>query len=224
VGAIKLRKLPETIDHREFLELIKGIRYNDTKKIKKIKTAFVLGFYQCMRISEVAGLKEEVSKCCRSKVVKKVNGKMTRFCSKCDKELKLLDISRGKEWKILPLKSENVDINRGFIHIIAGKGQKDRDVPIQKPVFPFLKHLPIGLSARTINRELSRWSNKILGKKLSFHDLRHSGSSFYLNEMKVDIRHLQILLGHESIATTQRYTHVTPKGLKDVFDDLWGGV
>lgn len=157
-----MRKLPETVDEAKFLEGIK------TVKKSRVKLALMLGFYQCLRVSEVAKLKPE-------------------------------DVDRG----------------RGFLHILQAKGAKDRDVPIMKPVWKGLRHLPIGKHIRT----LERWSQKHFGIK--FHALRHSGATYYLNEKKVDIRHLQQLLGHSNLSTTQIYTHVTPENLRGAFEEVW---
>ena len=94
-----MKKLPKTISESEFLE--------GTKKIKdnKHKIAFMLGFYQGMRVSEVVNL--------------------------------------------LP---ENIDRERGFIHIKEAKGNKDRDVPIMPPVLSGLKHIPIGIGIRWLQK------------------------------------------------------------------------
>ncbi len=94
-----MRKLPSTISESEFLEGLKKV------KRPKIKLAFMLGFYQAMRVSEIVNLKQE-----------------------------------------------NVDMDRGFIHILQGKGKKDRDVPIMKPVKYGLRYLPIGLGVRSLEK------------------------------------------------------------------------
>lgn len=157
------RKLPKTMSEAEFLEGLKGV------KQKNHKIAFMLGFYQCMRVSEV-----------------------------------------------VKLRPEDVDRERGFIHILDAKGGKDRDIPIMKPVEGGLKHLPVKVGCRALQKALKRyWA----GHK--FHDLRHSGATYYLNVKKVDIRLIQQLLGHSRLDTTQIYTHVTPEGLKEGFTEVW---
>ena len=170
------RRLPKTISQEEFLQLVAGVKHTDKDKVKKIKAAFVLGFYQCMRISEV-----------------------------------------------LDLKQEHIDKSRGFLHLLQAKGNKDRDIPIQKPIIKFLKHIPIGIPKRTLQRILTETAQRVLGKHLTFHHLRHSGATFYLNS-GLDIRHLQALLGHARIGTTEIYTHVTSTGLKKITDKLWEGI
>ena len=160
-----MRKLPKTISEKEFLDTI--------KKVKKphIRLAFMLGFYQCMRVSEVANLKPE-----------------------------------------------NVDRDRGFLHILNAKGGKDRDIPIMKPVLHGLRHLPIGIGTRALQKQFKKYFPR---EGVTYHSLRHGGATMYLNEKGIDVRQLQQLLGHSRLDTTMIYTHVTPENLKDKFEDVW---
>ncbi len=157
-------KLPKTISENEFLTILKTIQN------KKSKIAFMLGFYECMRISEV-----------------------------------------------INLKPEDIDTERGFIHIKQAKGKKDRDIPIMEIVKKGLKHIPIGIGIRGLQKRF----NKHFPEGLTFHSLRHSGASYYLNDKKVGIRSLQQLLGHSRLDTTQIYTHISPKQLQEDFENLW---
>lgn len=158
-----MRKLPKTISESEFLEGIKKV------KKKHIKLAFMLGFYQCLRVSEVAHLKKD-----------------------------------------------DVDYNRNYLHIIAGKGNKDRDIPIMKPVRNGLKYLPVGIGIRALQKQIKKY-----WPELKFHSLRHSGATYYMNDKKIPIRYIQELLGHSRLDTTQIYTHVTPESLKTEFEGVW---
>jgi len=162
------RKIPETITEQEFLKLLKAV------KQVKYKTAFTLGFYQCLRVSEVINLTKK-----------------------------------------------NIDMERGFLNVKQGKGKKDRDIPIMPPSKFCLRHLPIKLSRQMLHRAISNYSKKVLGKSIGFHTLRHSGATFYLNDKGVDIRQIQELLGHSRLSTTQIYTHINPKQLKNAFENAW---
>lgn len=158
-----MRKLPKTISEKEFLEELKKVKDN------KLKLAFMLGFYECMRVSEV-----------------------------------------------VKLSKAEIDKDRGFIHIKEAKGKKDRDIPIMEPVRRGLRHLPIGKGARALQKAVKRYWPEI-----TFHSLRHSGATYYLNEKGVGLRQLQQFLGHSRLDTTQIYTHISSKDLKNAFADLW---
>ncbi len=82
---------------------------------------------------------------------------------------------------------------------------------------------PRRLTARSIERILEKYS-KIAGLSISAtpHTLRHSYATDLLNQ-GVDIRIVQEFLGHKNIATTQVYTHVTNKRLRDIHRKFHGG-
>jgi site-specific recombinase XerD len=58
-----------------------------------------------------------------------------------------------------------------------------------------------------------------LSKRVSMHTLRHSFAT-HLLEQQVDIRVIQVLLGHKKLTTTARYAHVATKTLTDVQSPL----
>ena len=55
---------------------------------------------------------------------------------------------------------------------------------------------------------------------ISAHCLRHTAATLLLNEREKNLREVQTLLGHKSLATTARYTHVDRQRLRNVVDDL----
>ena len=79
------------------------------------------------------------------------------------------------------------------------------------------------LTPRYIQMQLSRYSMRAgLSKKVTPHALRHT----YATDLLVhgaDLRSVQELLGHKNVATTQIYTHVTNKRLRDIHEKFHGG-
>ncbi|MBX4191812.1 MAG: tyrosine-type recombinase/integrase [Candidatus Doudnabacteria bacterium] len=75
-----------------------------------------------------------------------------------------------------------------------------------------------GLTARSVQRMIKKYA-KLAGivKKITPHTLRHSFATDLLTN-GADIRSVQELLGHASISTTQIYTHLTNKRLRDIYD------
>lgn len=143
--------------------------------------------------------------------------------------------------EICALDRDGIDINRGELSI-RGKGGKIRLVflsdeakdDIQKYLSKrpdtdealfiripksnkFLKDGDLRLTPRSIQRIVKKCSIKagIMGKKVSPHTIRHSYATDLLRN-GADIRSVQSMLGHSSVTTTQIYTHVTDKQLREV--------
>jgi site-specific recombinase XerD len=130
------------------------------------------------------------------------------------------------------------DLDRGRVSV-TGKGSKEREVPMsdvscdviaawlsegrhllepaegETALFLNLRRRPI--SPRDIRRLVGRYGGATLsGRRVTPHTLRHSFAT-HLLEGGADIRAVQELLGHASVATTQRYTHVTRSRLFEAY-------
>ncbi len=137
--------------------------------------------------------------------------------------------------EIINLRLDDINLEEGFIKI-KGKGEKERIVPLGKIAISILKKYLIEMRhklAKNSNNnylflnwrggKLSRVSIwKIIKfyarkagikKEISPHTLRHSFATHLLNN-GADLRSVQELLGHSSIATTQIYTHLNYEKLK----------
>jgi integrase/recombinase XerD len=137
--------------------------------------------------------------------------------------------------EIINLKVNDIDSKRMMIRIKAAKGKKDRMVPLSKRLLETLRdyyrqykpkeYLFEGqtgesYSSRSIQLILSDAKLKAkVKKKGSTHMLRHSYAT-HLLESGTDIRIIQELLGHNSIKTTMRYTHVSRKSRDKVGSPL----
>ena len=97
----------------------------------------------------------------------------------------------------------------------------DHKLSIEKQMKSFSEKA-MGLTARTVQRIIKKYA-KMAGimKKISPHTLRHSFATDLLSN-GADLRAVQELLGHASVSTTQIYTHLTNRRLKDVYDKYHG--
>ena len=122
------------------------------------------------------------------------------------------------------------DIEGNFVRVRQGKGKKDRITIISKKVLDLIgKNDPENyvltkskrrLSERAVQRIIKRiLKNSGLCKNITPHTLRHCFAT-HLLENGVDIRKIQILLGHSSLSTTQRYTHVSKRELEKIENPL----
>lgn len=139
--------------------------------------------------------------------------------------------------ELVNLKIDNLDFNEKIGHIKRGKGRKDRIFNI--PGFleeDLKKHIeqqkkvgnnkdqpkyvftgPNGkLSSRNLQKIVSEATKRAgINKEVHCHTLRHSYATHLLEE-GVDIRHIQTLLGHSDLSTTQIYTHVSTDEIKKI--------
>jgi integrase/recombinase XerD len=143
-------------------------------------------------------------------------------------------IRRGE---LLQLKPGDIDRENMQIWIRGGKGKKDRYVQLGKSVLRFMdeyiglfnpkEYLIEGLREKysaTSVAEIIKTAAKKAGitRRVTAHKFRHSYATHMLED-GIDTRFIQELLGHESIRTTQIYSHVTDKNIKNLsnpFDKL----
>ena len=140
--------------------------------------------------------------------------------------------------EIVSLKVSDVDTEERILRVILGKGRRDRVVPLthtaagaieryalkarpqfqgeKKSLLLFLGRMGGALTRRSANTIVHHWAKQARIKKpVTCHTFRHSVAT-HLLKGRADIRHIQKLLGHRSLSTTERYTRVEIEDLKQV--------
>jgi integrase/recombinase XerC len=144
--------------------------------------------------------------------------------------------------ELTALNMESVDFEEGLVKVL-GKGNKERIVPIGEEAIgslrnyldasrglrkngerddkgePLLINFRGGrLSSRSVGKLIKRYGKEGgLASDISPHDLRHTFAT-HLLDGGADLRAVQELLGHVSLSTTQKYTHVSLDKLMEVYD------
>jgi integrase/recombinase XerD len=138
--------------------------------------------------------------------------------------------------EVISLKVSDIDSTRMVIRVEQGKGRKDRYVMLSAHLLELLRAYwkavrPQGwlfpgrdrvtpLSTRQLNRACHAAAQAAgIDKRVSLHTLRHSFAT-HLLEQKVDIRVIQVLLGHKKLDTTALYSQVATRTIREVRSPL----
>jgi len=147
--------------------------------------------------------------------------------------LQLLYSSGLRVSEIVNLKPTDLDLNENIGWVREGKGKKDRMIIISKKLstklikfikkhdgWNYLFSINKPLTTRNIQKIVQLTTRKAgIEKSVHPHTLRHSFAT-HLLENGVDIRKIQVLLGHASLTTTQIYAHVSSTELKKIDSPL----
>ncbi len=125
---------------------------------------------------------------------------------------------KGKKERIVPLGSHALAALRHYISMLDTTTQfPDLDRSADAPLF-INKHGG-RLSTRSVRRKVSKYLAQAgLDPDISPHTLRHSFATHLLDN-GADLRSVQELLGHQSLSTTQIYTHLTTQRMREAYDD-----
>jgi integrase/recombinase XerD len=143
-------------------------------------------------------------------------------------------IRRGE---LCRLRVGDVDAARGTVHVVQGKGRRDRVIPIGDRALAWVQCYLVDARPRLVSQpdlgivfltvsgddltpdhlteRVGRYIRQATGKRGSCHAFRHSMATLMLDG-GADIRHIQEMLGHAGLATTEIYTHVSIRNLKAV--------
>ncbi|MDO5557444.1 MAG: tyrosine recombinase XerC [Clostridia bacterium] len=189
------KRMPKYLTLEDSEKLLHKIQDNDKDRNKIRDFAIVTLFLNCgMRLSELVG----------------INIKDIDFY-----DLKLNVIGKGNKERTIYLNTACEKVLKDYLDIRPRDGVKfnSRDAL-------FLSERKERISNRTVQyivkQELQRAGLDV--NKYSVHKLRHTAATLMYQYGNVDIRALQELLGHESIATTQIYTHVNNKQIRDAVE------
>jgi integrase/recombinase XerD len=151
--------------------------------------------------------------------------------------LELLYDTAIRRAEVANIRLADLDLNAGYI-LIHGKGDKDRVVPMSQRVCGLVQNYILMVRPNFVSNEdpghlvLNRWGQKMdpnavwavvkrcahlagIRKNTTTHTFRHTCATHMLKN-GAPVRHLQEMLGHESLESTQIYTHVTINDLKQI--------
>ena len=120
---------------------------------------------------------------------------------------------KGRKERIVPLGTHAMAAISHYIGILETNNvSNDTDCPL------FINKHSTRLSTRSVRRKVSKYLEQVgLDPAISPHTLRHSFATHLLDN-GADLRSVQELLGHQSLSTTQVYTHLTTKRMRESYD------
>lgn len=165
---------------------------NKTQLFYNLRNIIVLEllFATGARVSEISNLLFQDINLYSGEIIIKGKGRKERIAQICDKNI----------LKMLVNYKELITVNKDTGHFLRNR----------------LNNRLSEQSIRNIIKGLSR--HLIINKKVTPHTFRHSFATLLL-EKDVDIKYIQVLLGHSSIVTTQRYTHVNKEKQKRILEE-----
>lgn len=196
--AIELAKVPERlVDHISIEELdrLRNAPNDEKSELRRLRDKAILEllFSTGLRVSELCSLSRDLD---ITKDEFAIRGK--------GEKVRVVFISDDARTTVKEYLAKRKDIEDAMFVQIAKKGLENKGKN------------GIRLTSRSIERIVKHYAIKAgISKKVTPHVIRHSFATDLLSN-GADLRSVQALLGHSSITTTQIYTHVTDKHLRDV--------
>ncbi len=187
----KSKPLPQFLKEDEINKLLDGDMWGDDYKDVRART-IIMTFYETgVRLSELTGLNEESVDFAESQL--KVTGK-------------------GNKQRIIPFGKE---LSEGLKYYLS---VRNKEVNRLDDAF-FLTEKGVRMTSQQVRGEVKKHLSRVCTlKKLSPHVLRHTFATAMLNH-GAGIESVKRLLGHESVSTTEIYTHTTFEQLKRIYNE-----
>ncbi|MBI3999238.1 MAG: tyrosine recombinase XerC [Candidatus Omnitrophica bacterium] len=183
------RRLPSFLETQEIEHLLESTK-GDKWEIKRDRTILEVLYSSGIRVSELVGLNAEDVDLLSSLL--KVRGK-------------------GKKERIVPIGSCAAQAIKEYLDALSTHSE-DRLQPL------FLNRQKTRLTDRSVRRIILKCAKRAaLKKEVSPHTLRHTFAT-HLLDRGADLRSVQELLGHAHLSTTQIYTHVSAKRLREAYN------
>ena len=186
------KRLPKYLNLEESKNLLSVVKSEDAK-FKERNFAIITLFLNCgMRLSELVG----------------IDLNHIDF-----KNEKLTVLGKGNKERTIYLNKTCMDAINAYLQVRPREGVKHD----ARNAF-FISERKERISQRTVQEIVKTYLSKAGLDKYSTHKLRHTAATLMYQYGKVDIRALQELLGHESISTTEIYTHVNNEQIRNAVD------
>lgn len=220
------------------------MKYSPTSIMRKI--ASLRGFFKWTCVNEITRTNPALTleqpkipqKLPKVLTIEEINNLLNQDLSKLHSVITELLYGCGlRVSELVNLKITDYDLKSKFLEC-TGKGSKDRIVPLGKKAVQAIKNflperdyllkkfnlqtkfLLVNEKGKKVTRQeiytFIHEQGKKLHKSISPHTLRHSFAT-HLLENGADLRVVQELLGHSNVSTTQLYTHISKKRLKEVY-------
>ena len=239
-----IKKFPENIfvdDVKEFLSILEKEEKSSAAKLNLALSGIKFFYRYVIKDNRIKEQKRPVQDKKLPKVLsaEEILNLIYAHSNEKHRLLLMLVYSSGlRVGEAVKLKKEDIDFSRKVIYINLGKGRKDRYTMLSEKAAHFLSdyleknniekwlfpgqsgknHLAVRSAQRIFENAIEKAA---ITKNVSIHDLRHSFAT-HLLESGTDIRYIQDLLGHSSIRTTERYTHVAKKSVLKIKSPLDG--
>jgi len=188
------KKLPSCLDETEAAAIVELPKGTDFKSLRD-RAILELLYGSGLRVSELVGC--DVDHIDMDQQTVRVLGK-------------------GSKERIVPFGSYAADALRAYMDALRSASRVGPDRDGASPLFVSLRGQR--LSARDVQRLVARLRLKLRSlRRVTPHTLRHSFAT-HLLERGADLRSIQEMLGHESLSTTEKYTHVGVQHLKREYD------